>query len=64
MTPQNKKKSINQRSAFSSALSQSCSRRLSAECYSVKTTDCTPEISNLLRQRMFLQAIRSSFRSM
>jgi|HubBroStandDraft_3_1064219.scaffolds.fasta_scaffold217844_3 hypothetical protein len=32
--------------------------------YSVKTTDCTPEISNRLRQRMFLQAIRSSLRNM
>jgi hypothetical protein len=33
-------------------------------CYSVKTTDCTPEISNRLRQCMFLQAIMSSLRSM
>jgi len=35
-----------------------------APSHSVKTTDCTPEISNRLRQRMFLQAIRSSLRSM
>src|SRR6185312_11560183 len=40
-----------------------CSRR-SADSYSVKTTDCTPEISKRLRQRTFLQAIRSSLRSM
>ena len=32
--------------------------------YSVNTTDCTPEISKRLRQRTFLQAIRSSLRSM
>jgi hypothetical protein len=32
--------------------------------YSVKTTDCTPEISKRLRQRMFLQASMSSLRSM
>jgi hypothetical protein len=32
--------------------------------YSVKTTDCTPEISKRFRQRIFLQAIRSSLRSM
>jgi len=32
--------------------------------YSVNTTDCTVVISNRLRQRMFLQAIMSSFRSM
>ena len=32
--------------------------------YSVKTTDCRPEISKRLRQRMFLQAIRSSLRNM
>ena len=32
--------------------------------YSVKTTDCTPEISKRLRQRRFLQAIMSSLRSM
>ena len=32
--------------------------------YSVNTTDCTPEISKRLRQRMFLQAIMSSLRSM
>lgn len=34
------------------------------ESYSVKTTDCTPEISNRFRQRIFLQAIKSSLRSM
>jgi hypothetical protein len=34
------------------------------EDHSVNTTDCTPEISNRFRQRMFLQAIRSSLRSM
>jgi hypothetical protein len=33
-----------------------------AGSYSVITVDC-PEISNLLRQRMFLQAIMSSFRT-
>ncbi len=32
--------------------------------YSVNTTDCTPEISNRFRQRMFLHAIMSSLRSM
>ena len=31
---------------------------------SVKTTDCTPEISKRFRQRMFLHTIRSSLRSM
>jgi hypothetical protein len=31
--------------------------------YSMMTVDC-PEISNRLRQRMFLQAIMSSFRTM
>jgi hypothetical protein len=30
----------------------------------VNTTDCTPEISKRLRQRMFLQAIKSSRRIM
>src|SRR5579885_396206 len=32
--------------------------------YSVKTTDCSDEISKRLRQRMFLHAIMSSFRTM
>jgi len=32
--------------------------------YSVNTTDCTPDISNRFRQRMFLHAIKSSLRSM
>src|SRR5579863_3584300 len=35
----------------------------SAPPYSVSTVDC-PEISNRLRQRMFLQAIMSSLRTM
>jgi hypothetical protein len=31
---------------------------------SVNTTDCTPEISKRLRQRIFLHAIMSSLRTM
>ena len=37
--------------------------RRAAGAYSMITVDC-PEISNRLRQRMFLQAIMSSFRTM